>query len=334
MEKINSNLAFGPMSQEVIEAIFRYSNFYRKELMIIASKNQIDYNGGYVNNWKTSEFMNFIREMKNKYLDAKIKVCRDHCGPGFNEIYDLDDTYKTIRTDIENGFDLIHIDFCHFEGSKYEQFRESKKAIEYCSKLNPNISIEIGTDENFGDNYNLNTLEEIEKEIDFFTGLCKPEFYVVQTGSLIKEINQIGKFNRDFIKRVSEILKPKGVKLKEHNADYLSKDEIKSRQGIVDAMNIAPQLGVIQTMITLTKCLFYGIDFNDFLDYVYERGKWKKWMQKNNPENKFLCSIIAGHYHFASDIYKNLIRELEKREDIKENIINGIMEVIRHYDER
>ena len=57
---IKSNLAIGPMSAEIIEAIFRFSHYKRKELMIIASKNQIDYNRGYVNNWTTKEFMNFI----------------------------------------------------------------------------------------------------------------------------------------------------------------------------------------------------------------------------------------------------------------------------------
>jgi len=328
---INSKLGIGPMSSEVIEAIFRSSHYLRKELMIIASKNQIDYNGGYVNNWTTNQFMEFIKEIKVKYPHANVKICRDHCGPGFNEIYDLEDTYSTLKTDIENGFDLIHIDFCNFRGSKEEMFNESKKAIEYCMKLNPKILLEIGTDENIGTNFGIINLEEIKNEINFFTAFCKPEFYVVQTGTLVKEINQIGNFNRDFVKQISEILKMKGIKLKEHNADYISNEDLKLREGIVDAMNIAPQLGVIQTLVTLKKCLIYGVDFSSFLNEVYEKGKWKKWMHNNNPDNKLLCCIIAGHYHFASENYKNLIKQIEPREDIKENIINEIIEVINHY---
>jgi protein-tyrosine-phosphatase len=328
---INSNLGIGPMSTEIIEAIFRVSNYHRKELMIIASKNQIDYSGGYVNNWMTKEFMDFIKIMKQKYPNSNVKICRDHCGPGFNGNYDLEDTYKTIKSDIELGFDLIHIDFCHFKGNKEEMLQESKKAIEYCLKLNPLVSLELGTDENVGTNFGIINLEEVEKEIDFFLQFCKPEFYVVQTGSLIKEINQVGNFNKQFVEKISKIMKTKGIKLKEHNADYLSNEEIESRKGIVDAMNIAPQLGVIQTMIILEKSLIYGIDFTDFLEEVYQKGRWKKWMHKNTPENKFLCCIIAGHYHFSSEKYKKIIFELEKNEDIKENIINEIMEVIKHY---
>jgi len=328
---INAHLAAGPMSTEIIEAIFRESHYKRQELMIIASKNQVDYSGGYVNNWTTKEFMDFIGIMKQKYPYSNVKICRDHCGPGFNGIYDLEDTYKTIETDINNGFDLIHIDFCHFKGSKEEQFEESKKVIEYCYKLNPRILIEVGTDENLGTNFNIINLGEIEKEINFFLQFCKPEFYVVQTGSLVKEINQVGNFNKEFVQKIYSILKSKGIKLKEHNADYLSKEEIKKREGIVDAMNIAPQLGVMQTIVTLDKCLVYGIDFNNFLNEVYEKGKWKKWMYNNTPENKFLCCIISGHYHFSSENYKKIIEKLNEREDINESIINRITEVIDHY---
>ena len=328
---INSTLALGPMSSEVIEAIFRTSHYKRRELMIIVSKNQIDYNGGYVNNWNTNDFMIFINKMKQTYPNSNVKICRDHCGPGFNWVYDLEDSYKTIEADIKNGFDLIHIDFCNFKGNKEEQFQESKKAIEYCYKLNPKILIEVGTDENLGTNFGFMNFGEVEREINFFTQFCKPEFYVVQTGSLIKEINQSGNFNKEFVQKISQILKSKGIKLKEHNADYLSKEEIKIRENIVDAMNIAPQLGVVQTMIILKKCLVYGIDPSNFLNEVYEKGKWKKWMYHNNAENKFLCCVIAGHYHFASDNYKKIIEKLGEREDIRENIINNIIEVIDHY---
>lgn len=330
---INSNLALGPMSPEIVEAVFRASHYDRKELMLIASKNQVDYNGGYVNNWTTEQFMNFVKEMRATYPNANVKICRDHCGPGFNGIHDLQDSYKTIENDIKNGFDLIHIDFCHFQGTKEQQFEETKKAIEYCRSLNPNIMIEVGTDENAGTNFGPMNLSEIEREVDFFKQF-KPEFYVVQTGSLVMEINQVGNFNKDFISKISPILRAKGIKMKEHNADYLTKEEIGMRRGIVDAMNIAPQLGVIQTATVLKKCLVYGIDFTDFLKEVYEKGKWKKWMHTNTADNKFLCCLIAGHYHFASPAYKKLISALEEREDIKDTIINEIAGVIGHYDRK
>jgi hypothetical protein len=330
---IKSKLAIGPMSSEVIEAVFRFSNYNRKQLMLISSKNQIDYSKGYVNNWTTKEYMEFIKSMREKYAYSDVLVCRDHCGPGFNGNSNLEDVYKTIKEDIESGFDLIHIDFCHFNGTREEKLEESKKAIEYCKSLNPNILIEVGTDENTGANFSItNNLESLEYEINFFKKFISPQFYVVQTGSLVKEIEQVGNFNSDFVKRASDLLKKNGMNLKEHNADYLSREEIEKRKGIVDAMNIAPQLGVVQTQLTLLKCSIYGVDTNEFIEEVYSGKKWVKWLQNNTESNKFLCATIAGHYHFNSESYKKIIEQLEKREDIKETIINSIMEVISNYD--
>ncbi|MBI5469862.1 class II D-tagatose-bisphosphate aldolase, non-catalytic subunit [Candidatus Kaiserbacteria bacterium] len=329
--RFNAKLAIGPMSSETIEATFRYSNFYRKELMLISTKNQIDWNGGYVNGWTTKEYMDYVQEMRACYPQAKVAICRDHCGPGFNGNHDIKDVYKTIEADIKTGFDLMHIDFCHFKGTKDEQFAASKKAVQLCLKLNPKIRIEIGTDENAGINYGLPNISEIEREINFFTSFCDPEFYVVQTGSLVMEINQVGSFNRPFVEKIYTLLQEKGLKMKEHNADYLPKAAIAERDGIVDTQNIAPQLGVIQTQHVLTKCLIYGVDPTEFLDTVYAGGKWKKWMRDNTKENKMLCSVIAGHYHFASDAYKRLVAELGKHEDISESIMTQLGEVIHHY---
>ena len=330
-DKSSMELAIGPMSSEVIEAVFRYSHFHRKPLMLISSKSQIDYKGGYVNNWTTAQYMEFVRAMRVQYPNALVKICRDHCGPGFNKVHDISDTYATIEDDIRNGFDLIHIDFCHFQGSSSERLEAQKKAILHCYELKPDIQLEIGTDENAGTNYSLPNLAEWEREIDFFQSFSKPEFYVVQTGSLVREINQIGNFNRGFVEKVSAMLKRKNLKLKEHNADYLSKDDIAMRRGIVDAQNIAPQLGVIQTALTIEKCLVYGISIDTFVELVHAGGKWEKWMQKNGPENKMLTVMIAGHYHFTSPEYKCLLEELGKREDIKETIIAEMEKLIDHY---
>lgn len=325
------SLAVGPMSSEIIESVFRYSHFHRTPLYLISSKNQVDHSRGYVNAWNTREYMEYVQSMRTAYQNSEVTICRDHCGPGFNGNYDMKDVYKTIETDIENGFDLIHIDFCHFQGSREEQLAESKKAVEFCYKLDPNIKLEIGTDENTGASYSLTNLDEINDEIDYFQSFCSPEFFVVQTGTVVKEIGQAGSYNEAFVRDVSTLLKSKGLRLKEHNADYLSRDEIERRNGVVDCMNNAPQFGVVQTSTVLTKALTYGINITDFINVVYEGGKWKKWMNNNSPENKMLCVLIAGHYHFNSDEYKTIISRLADREDIQETLIDASSTIIGHY---
>jgi fructose/tagatose bisphosphate aldolase len=329
MEKIKSKLGVGPMSSEVIESVFQYSEKNEIQLMLISSKNQIDYNGGYVNNWNTEEYMQFIKKLKEKYPNSEVLICRDHCGPGFNGNFDISDTYNTIKSDIENGFDLIHIDFCHFKGTKEEMLLESKKAIEYCKSLNPKIAIEIGTDENTGKFYS--SPKEIIKDLNYFLDFVNPDFYVVQTGSLVMEINQIGAFNKEFVEKIHEILSERNVKLKEHNADYLNKEEITKRENIVDAVNIAPQLGVLQTQILIQKCLQYGINFEQFLKKSYDSKKWEKWLNKNTEQNKFLCSLIAGHYNFSSKEYLELVSKINKYEDFNVFVKSEIYKLLDLY---
>lgn len=320
-------LGIGPLSSEIIEAAFIYSEENRIPLMLIASKNQIDHSGGYVSGWNTKQYANFVNSLKQKYAKSDIWMCRDHCGPGFNGVDGLDDTYKTIETDLKNGFSLIHIDLCHLKGSHKDKLNESKKIIEHIQKSSPQCLIEIGTDENTGRNFR--DLKLIEKDLQFFTSFCKPLFFVSQTGSLIMETTQIGKFNLSYVKKLSRLCKKYGVNLKEHNADYIDSDEIEKRRELVDAVNVAPQFGVIQTNLTLLKCNTYGIDPNPFLERSYRSGKWKKWITKKNIPNKLLCSIVAGHYNFTSPEYRQIYRKISKNEDLRTSIIS---EMIRNFD--
>lgn len=321
--KALAKLGIGPMSSDIIEAVFCYSDTRKTPLMLIPSKNQIDVNGGYVNNWNTSQFMGFIGQMKKQYPVSQVYVCRDHCGPGFSGSDSLEGVQETIDSDIENGFDLIHVDFSKLKGEHQEILQASAKAILRIKNKNPRVLIEVGTDENVG--AFLTDIERIEKEMQFFTSITDIQFFVCQTGSLIKEINQRGDFNAEFLEKVNFLADKYQVCLKEHNADYLSDSAIKKRVGLIGAVNVAPQYGVLQTMLTLQKCLLYGFDFSDFLNQAYESQKWLKWLDQHTKENKFLCSVIAGHYVFASSAYKKLYEQINQRENFKEAIMAEMM---------
>ena len=221
-KKNSRKIGIGPMSSEVIEAVYKYSSINNKELMLIASKNQIDHNGGYVNNWNTKEYSNYLKSMQMKYTNAKIKICRDHCGPGFNGKQNINDVYKTIDSDVENNFDLIHVDFSKAKKNYKQILKLSKEAILYIKKIKPKVEIEIGTDENFAQKLSSINIKEFLNEMDYFLEFMDPEYFVVPTGSLVMEDNQFGFFNHKFIKSVYQRIKERPILLKEHNADYLN----------------------------------------------------------------------------------------------------------------
>ena len=120
-----------------------------------------------------------------------------------------------------------------------------------------------------------------------------------------------------------------GLQLKEHNSDYLTTEQIQLRKGCVDAMNIAPQLGVVQTMTVLAECQKYGINVDDFVNLVYHSNRWIKWDNGNLKGNPYLSTIVAGHYHYTSDEYHRLIDSFDP--NIRQKIINNIKDVIHHY---
>ena len=47
----------GPVTKNTIDTVIEYSNYYGTEFVFIPSRRQIEYNGGYVNNFTTKEFV-------------------------------------------------------------------------------------------------------------------------------------------------------------------------------------------------------------------------------------------------------------------------------------
>lgn len=325
------NVAAGPMSREIVEAVFHYSTTKKVQVALIASKNQIDYDSGYVENWSTYRFMEFVNAMRVVYPDAKVVICRDHCGPNFNNIGNLEDTYETIRVDIEQGFDLIHIDFCKMDARHDDQITEAILAIEYAKSLNPEIKFEIGTDEITG---GLIDLAQLDNDIRRFKAVCDPEFYVINTGSHTLENRQVGTFDQQFASRASAVVRSYGMKVKEHNADFLTPEQIQLRRGIIDAVNIAPQLGVCQTRFSLMKAEENGVPFGDWCGKVYASEKWRKWLLPGTDpiQNRRLCVEAAGHYCFTDRKYEILREDLAKMAGVtKGDYINLIAKILDLY---
>ena len=112
-------LGVGPMSVNCVDSVLELTNEYNVPIILIASRRQIDseqFNGGYVNNWTTSQFANYVR---NKDKRNNIILARDHGGPWQNNneieqkkkpdqaMRSAKDSYKS---DKYAGFEVQHID--------------------------------------------------------------------------------------------------------------------------------------------------------------------------------------------------------------------------------
>ena len=362
-------LGVGPMSINCVDAAIDLANEYAIPLMLIASRRQIDseqFNGGYVNNWTTSEFANYVR---NKDRGANIILSRDHGGPWQNNeekkqnmILDLamKSAKESYKADIDAGFEILHIDpsiDIHRTPSQNELLERLFELYEYCYSYaldrGKEIIFEVGTEEQSG---STNTPDELDFTLSSVEKFCKknkfplPTFVVIQTGTRVMEMRNVGSFDsplRVFDEIPSEIQVPKMIEIckkhnifmKEHNTDYLSDVALSwhPRLGI-HAANVAPEFGVAET-----KSFLQIMEDNDltsladrFLELAYNSKKWDKWMLPNTTASDRDRSIISGHYIFSTPECLELKKEAaqylkKKRIDLDAYLCDQVKKSILRY---
>ena len=303
-------LGFGPMSRDITKILARYTKEHTYPLMIIASRNQVDYNSGYV--CTSKELVDLVEEFDNPNL----LICRDHCGPYFGDKdigLPIEECIamcmETIKNDISSGFDLIHIDVSRI---KSNHLTYGKDLIEYAISLNPNIMLEFGSENNTGIDVS-SSIGRIEEQLVFLQQYKKNvKFFVTQTGSLTK-CGQEGTFSLVDNTNVAKQIHDTGFLFKEHNADYFNKaDLLDRRKAGVDSLNIAPQLGTIQTAIL--KEFSPANLWNKFSNVVYSANKWQRWVTDPKHATKNQAVDVSGHYCFNSNEYKEIVNNIDKQE--------------------
>ena len=157
-------LGFGPMSLEIIEILSKYTADNNYPLMLIASRNQVDFNTGYV--CTTAELARQVAPYRN----ANLLLCRDHCGPGFSDLdqglsleQQIARCKDTITADIASGFDLIHIDVSRVSG---DALAVGKELIDFALSIKPDIMLEFGSEDNTGVDVN-SSIGRVAGQLEF-----------------------------------------------------------------------------------------------------------------------------------------------------------------------
>lgn len=335
-------LGVGPMSKEVVFSAIELANFYDKPIALIASRRQIDseeFGGGYVENWSTSEFVQYVRTHDKK---GNVLIARDHGGPWQNprEVSSdlglaeaLESAKMSFYEDIKAGFDMIHIDT---SVDIHRDFIPQQEVVDrvvdlytFChmssKDLGRDLLYEVGTEEQSscaGDlEYNSEILSKT-KEILNRRGLPLPTFIVLQTGTRVQADRNIGSLDR--YDRVpgsipAEIALPQIIKfcqdhniyLKEHNLDYASDDLLSwhPRLGIHSA-NVAPEFGVTQSKAIFELLISNNLHthYEQLVKVAVESNKWEKWSDSSTgtPDRK---AVLCAHYCYSTSEFKNVLTD-------------------------
>ena len=305
-----SKLCYGPMSKNIVDVIINFSNKYEIPITIIPSRRQIEWNGGYVNNWNTEEFCNYVKS-KSKYIALQ----RDHAGPG--QGCKDDDGYVSLEYDCKY-FDSIHID----PWKKYPRFEDGLKwtidMINFCYQINKNLYFEVGTEE---------AIRKFKcKEIDIFLERLKKElkkeifdriiFCVIQSGTALQDGKNIGNYDNNKLIEMLDVTKKYNLLSKEHTGDYMEENIIKERFKCgLDNLNIAPEIGVYETKIILDKLNEEQI--LEFYNICLKSNKWVKWVNSHfvPEENKIKLIEICGHYQFSKKEFINIKNKILNIDD-------------------
>jgi hypothetical protein len=131
----NIKYFIGPMSKNIVDAIVEFCVSTNNVIGLIPSRRQVEWDGGYVNNWTTEEFSNYV---------TTLPLQRDHGGPGQGN--NDDDGYESLAYDAKH-LQLIHID----PWKKYPEYvdglEQTIKMIKFAYEINPLLIFEIGTEE-------------------------------------------------------------------------------------------------------------------------------------------------------------------------------------------
>ncbi len=312
------------MSKNIVDAILEYTYETGNEIGLIPSRRQIEYNGGYVNNWTTEQF--------SKHTKMKLILKRDHSGPG--QGYNDDDGYKSLEEDCK-FFDKIHID----PWKKYPKYKDGLQwtidMINFCYELNSNIRYEIGTEEAIRvfEPEELNLLvEDLKSNLDnkVFNQI---EYLVIQSGTSLKGNANTGEYDKNRLLSMIEVAKKHNLISKEHNGDYIPSDLIKEKFRLgLDSINIAPEFGLIETQTYLDNIKDNNL-LDIFFNICYNSKRWEKWVDdKFNPhENKIELIKICGHYVLSNNNFLGSIKAYYPGIDkiICKNIKNKLYELYK-----
>jgi len=294
-----------PISYEIVEAVFQFSQITKKPIIISCPKSQVDYEKSTF--LSTFDFMNLIHTKRAQYTDAQVYVSRKNCNIQSN----LTDSYKTLEYDCRAGFDILHLDFFTPKLSSNEIIFKTLSAMKYARILSPNIVLGVSIHDT-----NINYIQETLAKYEDFS----PTFCTVPTGSKVLDGRQMGNFDYSFINKLSNYIHP--VVIRDTNSDFLTRDEINQRRGLV--ISLSEELGIAQSEQLFSQAENLGLNLDPFIKAVNKKKLWKNKINLISPDDAYNCALLTAH----NDFYSKEYQVLKKRINFN---INAFVEILSKY---
>jgi hypothetical protein len=312
-------LAIDALSPEIVEAVFRASTATHMPFILSVTKDMVDYNSGLF--WNTEKFIVFVNEMKQLYPDAIVFIMRKQCG-FFDKNDTLESVYKTIDFDTRLGFNFIHLDLTNYKVDKSEWNKKFVQAVNFITKRSPNTQLILGSNLTTGDLY------KVESDFHFYNQLRLPFYYVLNTGSKVKDGKQYNIFNPDKIWSSSSFLKENQISVMELEADY--GEALKKKLGVIDTINLGTELGQNQTNVLIQQAQNLGIGYEPYLKTSYKTKKWKDLIYLTRADDESTCGMLCAHLNIDRE-YERIYRGISNKLDLKELLINSHLSIINKY---
>jgi len=302
-----------PMSKNIVDAVCELDS---TDFGFAVTRRQVDYNGGYVNGWNTKSFYDYV-----KSKNSSIVLERDHGGPSQGTIED--NGLVSYRDDL-NYFDIIHIDPWKQARSISEGLSLTNTTLLELYQHNPRVKYEVLTEAAIKQ-FKHKEYRTILSDLRFFSAEAfnNIEYVVVQSGVKIDLVSRKNT-NKFLVKPLStmiEVCREYGKKTKEHNGDYLSKEERDARfHAGIDAINIGPELIQLETEVYLEHMT--QAEKNVFYKVCVESRRWERWVTPEfDISNKEMVINVCGHYNYDKLTLKEGINDIVK--DTIKHRLNG-----------
>jgi D-tagatose-1,6-bisphosphate aldolase subunit GatZ/KbaZ len=307
-------LAVCPNSDAVLEAAIEVAARTLAPMLFATTLNQVDRDGGYTG-WTPKEYVARMGKLAEKHgCVAPLYPCLDHGGPWLKDAQaklglaeTMDEVKASITACLEAGYSLLHVDPTVDPGisggepldvrivvKRTVELMEHAEAERKRLGVGP-VAYEVGTEEVAGGLANMECFESFVRLLRVALeekGLMQawPAFVVGKVGTDLHTTL----FDPEVAKKLRAITAQHGSLVKGHYTDWVDNPEVYPTSGMGGA-NVGPEFTAeeaealwalcdYEAALARSKPLTSSRFFEALTDAVDRSGRWRKWLQPNEPE--------------------------------------------------